>query len=411
VPSEVIHEKKAPVVLTPLQVPHRAGIRLQHIMFGVVICAFLLWLWKVALVWLIVLLFFSVSLTAVGIGVYFVRRNVVQQETLLWALAIAAERSLPLAGAALAFADQYGNTFRWRIQLLAGLLNRGLSLTEALEQVPNLLRRDSQVLIGCGEATGTLPKALREAVAMKAERLQAWGWIAIRFAYLLALLLTLEVSLNFFAWSIAPRFTAIIKDFGVEPPRLTQMAADAGDYLFRDYLALTLPLIAVQAIVLLLIPVSVFNVFEWNIPFLDALFRRRHANLVLRGLALAVSGQQPINSGLAVLASTYPSRWVRQRLKLVHRDVARGENWVGALYRRGLIRPADAAVLASAERVGNLEWALRETAAAGERRLGYRLYYWLQVLYPILLLGMGVIVFTLSLGYFLPLITIIETLL
>ena len=101
-------------------------------MFGVVICAFLLWLWKVALVWLIVLLFFSVSLTAVAIGVFIVRRNVVQQETLLWALAIAAERSLPMGAATLAFADQYGNTFRWRIQLLAGLLNRGLaSLPEA----------------------------------------------------------------------------------------------------------------------------------------------------------------------------------------------------------------------------------------------------------------------------------------
>jgi MSHA biogenesis protein MshG len=246
---------------------------------------------------------------------------------------------------------------------------------------------------------------------MKAERMQSWGWIAIRFAYLLALLLTLETSLNFFSWSIAPRFTALIKDFGVEPPRLTQLAADAGEYLFHDHAVLTLPLMAMQAIVLLLIPVTVFNVFEWNIPFLDALFRRRHANLVLRGLALAVSGQRPISSGLAVMASTYPSKWVRQRLRLVHRDVQGGENWVRALYRRDLIRPTDAAVLASAERVGNLEWALRETAAAGERRLGYRLYYWLQVLYPIVLLALGAVVFTIALGYFLPLITIIETLL
>ena len=155
---------------------------------------------------------------------------------------------------------------------------------------------------------------------------------------------------------------------------------------------------------------TVFSVFEWNIPFLDKLFRRRHANLVLRGLALAVSGQpdrSARSSGRAGV-STYPSSWVRGRLALVHRDVTGGENWLYSLYGRGMIRPADAAVLASAERVGNLEWALRETAAAGERRLGYRLYYWLQVLYPILLLAMGVVVFTLAVSVLPALISIIE---
>ena len=408
--SELIQDEKAPVVLTPLQAPARGGFKLQHIMFGVLVCAFLLWLWKVALVWLIVLIFFSVVLGAVGVSVYFVRRNLVQQETLLWALAIASERSLPLAPAALAFADQYGSTFRWRIQLLAGLISRGASLSEALEQVPNLLRREAQVLVWCGAATRTLPRALREAAGLRSERMQNWGWVATRFAYLLTILLLIEASLGYLTMSIAPRFTSIVLDFGVELPTATAVMIQAGEYLFQDLYAITLCIVVLQVLVLLLIPVSVFNVFEWNIPFLDSLFRRRHSHLVLRGLALAVGGERPISEGLAVLAKSYPSSWVRSRLKLVDRDVRGGENWVRSLRARGLVRPADAAVLASAERVGNLEWALRETASAGERRIGYRLHFWLQFLYPVLLLGLSVLVLVISLAYFTPLIAIIEVL-
>jgi type II secretory pathway component PulF len=407
---ETIQDEKAPVVLTPLQAPARAGFKLQHIMFGVLVCAFLMWLWVAAWVWLIVLLFFAVVLGAVGTSVYFVRRNLVQQETLLWALAIASERSLPLAPAALAFADQYGSTFRWRIQLLAGLISRGAPLAEALEQVPNLLRREAQVLVWCGAATRTLPKALREAAGLKSERMRNWGWVAARFAYLLTILLLIETSLGYLTWSVAPRFTAIIRDFGVEMPPATALMIQAGEYLFGDHFAIALCAVALQVLVLLLIPLSVFNVFEWNIPFLDSLFRRRHALLVLRGLALAVGGERPISEGFAVLARCYPSSWVRSRLKLVDRDVRGGEHWVRSLRDRGLVRPIDAAVLASAERVGNLEWALRETAAAGERRIGYRLNFWLQFLYPVVLLAMSVLVLVMSLACFTPLIAIIEVL-
>ena len=135
--------------------------------------AFLFWLWKVAMVLLIILLFFAFLLGAVSVGVFFVRRTVVQQETLLWALAIAAERSLPMAPAILAFVDQYGNTFRWRIQLLAGLLIPGLVSARGVRAGPEprqtRLARPDQTRRGDGHAS----PALRDAVTLDPERI-AW---------------------------------------------------------------------------------------------------------------------------------------------------------------------------------------------------------------------------------------------
>ena len=67
-------------------------------------------------------------------------------------------------------------------------------------------------------------------------------------------------------------------------------------------------------------------------------------------------------------------------------------------------------MLGSAQRVGNLAWALREMAESNERRLGYRLQFWLQLLFPMLLICLGAVVFVLVVAYFCPLVSLIEAL-
>ena len=69
---------------------------------------------------------------------------------------------------------------------------------------------------------------------------------------------------------------------------------------------------------------------------------------------------------------------------------------------------ADAALLASAERVGNLPWAMRETADSGERRLAYRLVAVGQVFQTLAILAMGGLVLLFTITYFSPLVTLIE---
>jgi protein transport protein HofC len=91
-------------------------------------------------------------------------------------------------------------------------------------------------------------------------------------------------------------------------------------------------------------------------------------------------------------------------------DLTQGKDWCVSLYEQGLLRPADAAVLESARRVGNLSWALRETAENGERRLAYRLQTWVQALFPLFVLLIGALVFVVAVGYFSPLVILIERL-
>ena len=87
---------------------------------------------------------------------------------------------------------------------------------------------------------------------------------------------------------------------------------------------------------------------------------------------------------------------------------AAGNDWRQSLLETGLIRPADAAVLGAAERVGNLDWALEEMADSALRRQIYRVQAGLQVVFPVLLLGIGAVVCAFVVGLFVPLISLIQ---
>jgi type II secretory pathway component PulF len=396
------------VVLTPAE-PESKGLRVVHLMVAVVVCGLLVWLGMALKLWLVVFAIFGLMMGAVGLGVVVVRRGTLQQESLLWALAIAAERELPLAPAALAFADQFAGAFRARVYHLAALLTEGVPLPDAVDQVPGLLAPEAELLVHVGWETGTLPHALRQAAVSRAARQAAWGPIIGRFGYLAVALIHIQGVIFFISYFIAPKFEAIFKDFGVSLPEVTVATANV-THFFARYFPVLLLVLLLETLFLACLPLALFGLLRWELPFFSALFRRRHATLILRALALTAEGRKPILAGIATLSQAYPARWVRRRLVEVRRDVERGGDWVESLGDHGLIRPSDEAVLTSAQRAGNLGWALAELAEANERRLGYRLQLWLQLLFPALVFALGLLVFVMAVAYFSPIVKLIEVL-
>ncbi|MFO0953180.1 MAG: type II secretion system F family protein [Isosphaeraceae bacterium] len=387
----------------------QGGIRLQHMMFAVGVIAFICWLGYVAGPWLAVLAVFVLVGIAVSAVVVVVGRNAAERESMLTALAIAAERDMPLAPAADAFSGQYGVGFRWKVRLLTSLLSQGAPLPSALEQVPGVISPDGLLLVRSGWAAGTVARALRDAAEARARQQSIYGGVAARFGYVFALLFAGQVIVGFISYFIVPKFEAIFKDFGMPLPEVTITSIRITHWMIDLIFPIGL-LVLIELVAISLIPLGWVQLHRWDFPLTDWILRRRHAALVLKALALTVEGGKTIESGMNVLVAHYPSRWVRRRLTPALAEVRRGGDWIESLEHYRLISEADAAVLNSASRVGNLSWALREVATASERRLGYRLRVLLEMLYPVLILLLGGLVGFLAVAYFLPLVELIERL-
>ncbi len=353
----------------------------------------------------IVLLFSS----AMGFGSFLARRRAIRQDSLLSVLAIATERGIPLAPAVAAFADQFRGQLRWRIMNLAADLNQGTALAAALERQPKLASRNAVLLAWVGHESGTLPKALRMATGTRSAQLPIWTAITARLSYVIAILLVAQMISGFILYYIIPKFEAIFKDFNIPLPRVTILTIEASHFAIKfGYLTAWLPLFELGLLIFL--PLSFLGWGNYHIPVFDRLLSRRHTALVLRSLSLVVEGGKPLARGLSVVASHYPTQWMRRRLHEAHAEVEHGAQWTDALWRWRVIRASDAEVLHSAAAVGNLAWALSELADTIERRLATRAHAIVQTLFPLAVAALGALVFTLAVAYFMPLVQLITEL-
>lgn len=384
-----------------------SGFGIRHLMFAIVVLAILLVLGMQFGKLFLVLFLTLLPLLIVGGIVFFLFKNgSSQREAMLSVISIAADRGMPLGPGLAAFADLCTGRTRRRCLALAYLLESGMPFPRALGVVPGLLPQQAAILAIVGHDQGNLPAGLRQARKLQASQQAYRSGILPKFAYLCGLLLAMQVVVGYMAYKIAPKFQAIFADFGIPLPALTDFVV-----AWSGRLAIFLPFFVLfELAVLIYLPFSYFGIIRWQPPFLSRIFKQRDVATILRSIAIAVESGRPIESALDTLSTIYPRRWLRGRLAHARVRLENGEPWTAALVHQRLLRPADAAVLESAQRAGNLPWALEITADSTIRRVGYRLEALSQWLFPLVILAVGCLVFILAAGYFLPLVQLIQNL-
>jgi protein transport protein HofC len=385
---------------------------IAHLMLIVLASALVCWICALTF-WLVgpvalVLVFFGAVMCCVAAVVVVIRSVSTHRDAVVRALAIAANRGMPLAPALEAFSEQSGFFFRHRARVLADALRSGLPLPAALDRVPGVLPRDAEMMARVGWSAGIPGAALAEA-ASRRHTPPPWLNVAARFNYLLFVLLTLQSLTAFVLYFIAPKLQAIYRDFGLALPPTTLAVFQMNNVAVREGYIVGL-LLAGEVLLVIAIPLIAAGSLAGWLPVFGRLFARKHAAIILRSLAIAVENDKPLAPVLALLARCYPSPWVRDRLRGVALDLNRGRDWCESLRGHGIIGPTEAVLLDAARRAGNLPWALREAADSGERRLTYRLHALVQVLYPILIIALAILVVVVASAYLSPLVRLIERL-
>jgi protein transport protein HofC len=331
------------------------------------------------------------------------RRLADHQDALLGIMELAADRGMPMGPAILAYASQTRGNFQNWAETLGELLRRGIGLQEALDGIPGLVSRQSRLLIRMGSESGHLARGLHEAYRARSFRVSLAQKITSQVAYMTWVATMAFGITGFLMYFIIPKFEAIFKDFGVELPPVTMMMI-RGSHVAVDYF--WVPFLGGLGLCGF-IAINLFNGGGWSLPFADRLFSRRHTLLILRSLSLFIEAERPIASAMYSLGEWYPTRWVRNRLRLVAADVSQGIDWIDSMNSTGLLKASDVGVLSSAQRAGNLSWAIHELVETGERRLSFRLHGFLQLGFIVSMLILGGMILFLAVGYFSPLTLLI----
>jgi type II secretory pathway component PulF len=209
---------------------------------------------------------------------------------------------------------------------------------------------------------------------------------------------------------IVPKFKKIFEDFGTDLPAMTQIVISSSD-AFASHWYITLPsLLAVWGLMttaaLLPFAGGMSGFREW----LSRLWPRVCLPDVLRGLALTTEARLPLEEALVPFIRWQLQVPLHSRLVRVQEAVREGHDCWGELVDEKLLTPEEAGLLQSAQRAGNLPWALNALSARVERRWQFTFLFCLEFVRPALLIAVGFVVAAFDTAMFLPLVKLINDL-
>jgi type IV pilus assembly protein PilC len=309
-----------------------------------------------------------------------------QRQALLQLLAAGIEAGVPLAPLLDAWASDERGMQSSRIRRLAYRLFQGASLPEAAEESAGALKSEEILAIRFGSQSGTLAASLRDAAEGLEPPSVAEPSIRRTMTYLIAFSVVASLITTFFMIKVVPSFQAIFADFDMTLSTPMILLIHLADSLARYWYLVALGLI-----------LRAWSVFSFRgsgivravVDRVSGGVRTKYAADLLRKLSLVTRAGRPLTGAISTLARYHFDPSMRRKLLFVRNEVEHGADPWQIMRAERLIDEREAAALATADRLGNRPWVLRELASAKNRRWNRKWHVIAQLALPVVVLGCG----------------------
>ncbi len=327
----------------------------------------------------------------------------------LWqiSLSLHSGRSLPDEIAQLA--DLHRGRRADQLRRMSQQLERGMNPSEVISNSPlmsSLEGAELAVGLKAGQLPRTLDGILRRRNAFV--RMFPANYNPVTLALYVWLMVLVSFSIiSFISYKLLPKFKKIFEDFGTELPPFTKTTMEVTNVLGNAwYVVDPLLLLVLFALSALALSTST-GWWETRERFFSRMWPRMLLPPVLRTLAVAVEARLPLEEGLRPFLERRTTGALRARLGFVDTAIREGHNCWSSFAEQKLLKPAEVDFLQSAERAGNLRWALETLSERIERRCSYSLMTAREYIQPALIVLLGLLVGAIVVAYFLPLVTLV----
>ncbi len=358
--------------------------------------------------WLLTPVVVLVMLMAPLIGVAVRQRRRRRAVAVLGHVEMAVRLNLPLERMLEAAAQQEGGAIQRRLRRLHGLIDRGRPLGDVLVEVlPELSRRDRAWLAAGGELNerGAINEALGRVVQrQRAAFAQVRPMQSFYHWYPLILLAVLGAVWGALAVFVYPKLVLILGDFNVNIPALTAWSMRLVPWIWVAFWAVLLGWVGrmIWRRMRRGTGIGIVDLAAWAIPWTRRMAVSRGMEDVCRWVASALEAGWGVDRALTAAAELPGNRVLRRRIRRWGEAVGSGQALAEAAQASGVDR-LTWGMLKVSERTGATARTLEFLATAHAARYGRALILLQGAYVPAVVLAMGVVVGTLSLGLMLPL--------
>ncbi|ACB76366.1 type II secretion system F family protein [Opitutus terrae] len=310
--------------------------------------------------------------------------------------------------------QESGPRFREIVNDLAATIRAGESLSEALAQHPRVFDRLYVSMARAGEAGGVLHVVLERLAAFleKSARLKARIAAAMTYPVIvLALAGGIVAALMVF---VVPRFEQIFSGLlkGQPLPTLTRLVLGvSGIFQHHGGWCLALVAIGVMAFALVRRTARGRSAIDWaklHCPVVGPLLLKTAIARFSRTLGTLLASGVPILQALLITRDTSGNTQVSAAIALVHERVKAGENVAGPLAASGVFPAMVVGLAEVGEETGKLPEMLGRIADAYEEEVDNAVAGLTAMIEPVLIVVLAVLVGTVVLALFLPIISVIQ---
>ena len=292
-------------------------------------------------------------------------------------------------------------------------ISAGGTFSEALSAYPKIFDNLYVNMVKAGEAGGVLEVVLGRLAefAEKAEKIK--NKVKGAMIYPIVVLCAAVGITAFLLYTVIPKFKQVFADMmgGDKLPAITQFVIDASEFVQNNGFVVATFIAAVIVIkkVVGKTPQGAYF-YDWlslKMPVTGTLVQRTAVSRVTRTLGTLLSSGVPILQSLVIVRDTTGNRVVSRALQEVHDAVKEGEGMTQPLAQCWVFPPMVISMVEVGEETGALADMLTRIANTYDDEVDYAVAGMTAAIEPALIIVLAVVVGTIVIAMFLPMISII----
>jgi len=302
-------------------------------------------------------------------------------------------------------------------KIMAGLaesVEGGTTFSEALSQHPKAFNKLYVNMVKAGELGGVLEVVLTRLAefAEKSQRIR--GKVTSAMVYPLVVLTIAVGIVTFLMLFIVPKFEAIFKDMlGGRPlPFITQVIMDLSRFIQGNFIliagAIAVAVVGIRFALRLPGVSTAVDEYKLKLPLFGDMLTKTSVARFSRTLGTLVSSGVPILQALQITRDTAGNARVSSAIENIHDNVKEGESMVAPMEASHIFPPMVVSMVQVGEETGQLPDMLTKVADVFEEEVDTAVAGLTSLLEPVMIVMLALIVGTIVVALFLPLITIIQ---
>lgn len=296
----------------------------------------------------------------------------------------------------------------------------GSTFSEALGTYPKLFNRLFVNMVKAGEAGGVLEVVLNRLAEYQEKANRLRGKITSAMVYPMIILVIAVSILIFLMLVIVPKFKTMFEGQNMELPALSKFVFDFSDNCMADSMVPYVPnaLFFLLALALLIVGISIWKKtpkgarkidrFMLTLPKIGHLNKVSAVARFARTFGTLVSSGVPILQALLITRDTAGNVIVADAVTKIHDAVREGESIVTPMSASGIFPPMMISMVDVGEETGQLPDMLMKVADVYDEEVDNTVTALTAMLEPLMIVFLAVVVGSIVLAMFLPMMEIIK---